>query len=640
MFRRWMLVLLGCTVLMIGLSSCDDDQDTTGPGTQPLISQITATATIVDAGGQVTLTVSASGTDLTWLWTASGGTFDSPTTASTLWTAPAAPGVYLVSVTAAATNNLTATSSRAIGVEIGLQVSAATASVRIANQTRIAALAVGDDLTYQWTTTAGTLTQVTPDTVLWRAPEAVPTQNPRVQVVVTDGSGNARTEAVELQVTAYLPTDAPVYRGDAYCGLCHVGTHANWSTTAHKTAYETLAAIGMGQNAYCLGCHTVGSVGLDADPALDNGGYDEIPIAALRGVQCENCHGPGGNHPGTQPTLPVSFAAETCGDCHNGAHHPFYDEWAGSGHGNSDLLDGGSPARNRSCAKCHNGLNAATYLDNPPGFVNPATNPTVAGKINCQTCHSSHGTENRADLRNAAATDVVLPDGSVIPQAGAGRLCMACHNGRRTLTNITDQLNNGTAHLGPHHSCQGDMLAGTGANEAINPGFPWGSSTHLQIQDGCVSCHTHAKANDVDAGVPNYTGHDFQPTVEACQTCHGAISAFSDVAAIADYDDDGEVEGIQFEVAGLIETLHETILDRSDSPEQRQALVDDYEASIGDITISNIAQRNAAYNLAFVEFDASHGVHNAKYAIQLLQQSILYLAPPEKVTRHWKLLLD
>ena len=140
--------------------------------------------------------------------------------------------------------------------------------------------------------------------------------------------------------------------------------------------------------------------------------------------------------------------------------------------------------------------------------------------------------------------------------------------------------------------------------------------------------------------MPNYTGHDFQPTVEACQTCHGAISAFSDVAAIADYDDDGEVEGIQFEVAGLIETLHETILDRSDSPEQRQALVDDYEASIGDITISNIAQRNAAYNLAFVEFDASHGVHNAKYAIQLLQQSILYLAPPEKVTRHWKLLLD
>ncbi len=155
---------------------------------------------------------------------------------------------------------------------------------------------------------------------------------------------------------------------------------------------------------------------------------------------------------GRQP--PLRHAADTAGQFRGlkpaatatTARLPFYDEWAGSGHGNSDLLDGGSPARNRSCAKCHNGLNAATYLD--AGFVNPATNPTVAGKINCQTCHSSHGTENRADLRNAAATDVVLPYGSVIPQAGAGRLCMACHNGRRTLTNITDQLNNGTAHLG------------------------------------------------------------------------------------------------------------------------------------------------------------------------------------------------
>ena len=59
--------------------------------------------------------------------------------------------------------------------------------------------------------------------------------------------------------------------------------------------------------------------------------------------------------------------------------------------------------------------------------------------------------------------------------------------------------------------------------------------------------------------------------------------------------------------------------------------MDDYEASIGDITISNIAQRNAAYNLAFVEFDASHGVHNAKYAIQLLQQVIPgTAAPPER----------
>ena len=32
--------------------------------------------------------------------------------------------------------------------------------------------------------------------------------------------------------------------------------------------------------------------------------------------------------------------------------------------------------------------------------------------------------------------------------------------------------------------------------------------------------------------------------------------------------------------------------------------------------------RESGYNLVFVEADGSHGLHNADYAIQLLQQSI------------------
>ncbi len=644
MFRRWVLVLLGCAALALGATSCDDDDDdNAGPGTQPLISQITATPEIVDAGGAIAVSVTASGEGLTYLWTASGGSFADATAPATTWSAPATPGVYTLTCSARASNNLTSSSSKAVGVEIGLQLVAQATSVTIANRTRVVALAVGSGLTYQWLASAGTITNVTADTVMWQAPDTVPLQVPYVQVIVADAQGNARTEKLDLAVAPYTPAETPVYMGDAYCGVCHVGTHAAWANeSGHAGAYASLAEIGMQNNAYCLGCHTVGTVAAGAADARANGGYDEIPVTALRNVQCENCHGPGGDHPGTTPRLPATLAAVNCGVCHNGAHHPTYDEWQSSGHADVIALEGGypgGPAFNRSCAKCHNGRFGATYLDNPPGFTNPAAvAQTDADEMTCAVCHDPHGNGNMANLRDAAVTDVVLPDGSVIPEAGAGRLCMACHNGRRTPTNINSQINDGTAHFGPHHSCQGDMLAGTGAYEAINPTFPWGSSTHLRIEDGCVSCHTHG--HEGEGGGPNYTGHDFQPTVEACERCHGAIEDFAEVAAVDDYDGDGAVEGVQHEVEGLLELLKEAILDASDTPEHRTLLETDWEANIGNIAVSTVDQRKAAYNHEFVEFDQSRGVHNAKYAIQLLQQSILFLEPAAKAAARWTLLVD
>ncbi len=626
--QRRLLALLGGCALLLALGSCDDD-DATSPGTQPLVSEIQATPAIVDQGGQVSLQVTASGDGLAYLWTATGGTFSAPTSPLTLWTAPNAPGVHMVTVTVINDRNLSTSRSVAVGVEIGLELQAQSTTVVIANRTRIAARAVGQNLTYTWQASLGTLRQIASDTVEWRAPDTVPPQNPTVRAVAVDAAGNARAATIALTVTHYVPTDSPVYKGAAYCGFCHVGTHQAWSATGHARAYETLAAIGVQDNPYCLQCHTVGSKGVGADPALNNGAYNDIPIAALRGVQCENCHGPGSEHPGAAAGLPASLDAADCGTCHNGAHHPTYDEWASSAHGDSRDLSGATRA---ACVKCHNGAYAASYLDNPGAFVNPAA-VTATEDITCAVCHDPHGNDNRANLRNAAASDIVLPDGSVIPEAGAGRLCMACHNGRRTPTNILDQINNGSAQFGPHHSNQGDMLAGTGAYEGINPAFAWGSSTHLAIQDGCVNCHTHAHE-----GTPAYTGHTFLPTVEACRPCHGGVTSFEQVAAFGDWDGDGAIEGVQLEIDGLIAMLRQAIIDASASPESRALLEGDFEANLGQASVTTADQRKAGYNLRFVQYDHSRGVHNARYAVQLLQQSILFLQPGKLAAD--KLLLD
>ena len=478
-------------------------------------------------------------------------------------------------------------------------------------------------LTYSWAASGGSFSTTSNDTTLWTAPEASGLYD--IACTVTNNK-DAGVGTRTLGVDTYVPADSPYYRGASYCGGCHDDTYAAWENTGHQGAWETLNAIGNGRNNVCLPCHTVGSVGVNADPALNNGGYDEMAVARLYGVQCENCHGPGSSHPSPDPaSVDVVMAAGLCGSCHNGAHHPTFDEWASSPH-NGVIVEA---AESAGCAKCHNGVYSAEYLDDPAAFVNPsAVTDTMA--TTCAVCHDPHGNDNLANLRNAAATDVVLPDGTLVPEAGAGRLCMACHNGRRTPTNIEGQLNNGSAHFGPHHSNQGDMLAGTGAYEDLMPGFPWTSSRHLAVREGCVHCHTHGHAGDVV-----YTGHGFLPTVEACAECHGPITEFDEILAKEDFDGNGQIQGVQSEIHGLLGILKTAIIDASASPEDSLALVTaaEFSVAVGDTNITTREQREAGYNYFFVEYDGSTGVHNTTYAIQLLQQSTLALNPGKMPAR-------
>ena len=475
-------------------------------------------------------------------------------------------------------------------------------------------------LSYSWSAEQGSFSTATGDTTRWTAPETPGFYD--VSVIVTDGQ-NVAIATKLLGVEMYLAAVSPFYRGASYCQGCHAGgsggdQYSNWATSAHASAWQTLEEIGQERNAVCLECHTVGARGLNADPDLDNGGYDETAVARLYGVQCENCHGAGSEHPTDFASVQVTLDANLCGDCHNGTHHPTFDEWASSAH--SGVVE--EPSGRAACVKCHNGAYAGTYLDDPAGFSNPAAVDSIVG-ITCAACHDPHGNANPGNLRQASVTDVVLPDGTVVPEAGAGRLCMACHNGRRTPENIEAQIANGSGHFGPHESNQGDMLAGTGAYEAVAPTFPFTSSRHLAVRDGCVHCHTHPHEGDVV-----FTGHTFLPTVESCEECHGTITAFDQILAKEDFDGDLAIEGVQHEVEGLIELLRVAIVEASTTPEDSLAFEQDLRAAVGDTNVSTRRQREAGYNFFFVDADKSDGVHNTTYTVQLLQQSILAVNAP------------
>ena len=407
----------------------------------------------------------------------------------------------------------------------------------------------GTGYTYTWTASGGVLSAASNDTTKWTAPDDDGTYE--IVVLIGDGTNSATTKK-SIIASNYVAAVEPHYVGDATCATagCHDNLHATWATSGHSRALASLSAEGMGTNTFCLPCHTVGY-----NTQIANGGYDEQAVPRLANIQCESCHGPGSAHAGNprNVALPTDKSADLCGSCHNGTHHPTFDEWSQSPHSKiiaEPAMEGGSS----ECNKCHNGVSAWRYLNDPiapyddglqPPF-DPTVAPTDSLPFTCSVCHAPHGNgDNEFQLRNASL-DVVLP-GGLHPQAGSGRLCIACHNGRRSPSQIQTQITNG-GRLGPHHSCQGDMLSGAGAYEGINPNFTFASSTHIQIKDGCCSCHTHATA---DRGAGGVTPATASPA-EACAQCHGAMTDLRRHQGPGRLRRQRVIEGVQSEVTGLM----------------------------------------------------------------------------------------
>ncbi len=274
------------------------------------------------------------------------------------------------------------------------------------------------------------------------------------------------------------------FAGADTCMPCHSGMHANWQATPHATALGTLEAIGQGENAACLGCHTVGF--------NDDGFVSRAETPALAGVQCENCHGASADHaanPGDLAIRPfVDLSAALCGTCHTDAHHPTFDEWQHSKH--ATALEGlrSNPFAQDTCLKCHSQdyRHAVEEQEGESGVVVP-TLATAQLSIECATCHAPHGgVAQDHQLRQPIAS-----------------LCGECHTQEEAELGDT-----------PHHP-QLEMLTGIGAFDADGSGL---ELTHvhsgLAASGGaaCAQCHVVGhEVEEPNEGNPNVTGHTFNP---------------------------------------------------------------------------------------------------------------------------------
>jgi hypothetical protein len=274
------------------------------------------------------------------------------------------------------------------------------------------------------------------------------------------------------------------------------------------------------------------------------------------------------------------------------------------------------------CSACHTneGFISVILTDTPIDVENPTG-------IGCFTCHAPHTTGNLT-LRTNASYMLLDSTSSSTYDKGQSNLCVNCHHARRNVNTYVYDGVKMSSHYGPHHSVQADMLVGTNAYEYS--GVTYDNSYHSYgVTDGCITCHMGTVVGYTLGGHSMNMVWEGEENVESCNstTCHhGTITEFNRLAS-EDYDGDGNIEGVQDEVEGLMDEL------------ETKLIAANLLTTGGDPVARNVATQDsvgAVYNYEFILGDRSGGIHNTNYAVKLLQSSIAFLEAGGGKVSAWK----
>jgi cytochrome c553 len=100
-------------------------------------------------------------------------------------------------------------------------------------------------------------------------------------------------------------------------------------------------------------------------------------------------------------------------------------QWESSKHNikNVDTSAQDAPSKRDSCIACHDGQGFSNSTDKRASL--PAAVKADPNSIDCNTCHGARG---NAIMDSGKAEK--LANGYSVVGAGAGALCISCHNGR------------------------------------------------------------------------------------------------------------------------------------------------------------------------------------------------------------------
>jgi len=292
------------------------------------------------------------------------------------------------------------------------------------------------------------------------------------------------------------------------------------------------------------------------------------------------------------------------------------------------------------CVKCHTATGLPTYLTTGGTTVVTSSGTTAivglgpmpAGNgFMCTTCHTDPaGGERRV------VNSVIFPSGKTVSFGGQdadgnflpddSNLCISCHQGRESTTSMNnalrgkepDTVDEKIRFKNIHYFAAGATIFGADVQGAyLFEGKEYlGQNLHASDEgkmNKCKDCH------DV---------HALEPKVEACQTCHDTTDPTTIRMSDVDFDGDGDVEeGIKGEVDTLAEALYAEIQKYAEAHggaiEYNTAAYPYFFGADGKAYAAwtpNLVK--AAFNYQYIQKDPGNYVHNPKFVIQFLIDSI------------------
>jgi hypothetical protein len=302
-------------------------------------------------------------------------------------------------------------------------------------------------------------------------------------------------------------------------------------------------------------------------------------------------------------TVETVQTAQNCFDCHSDQNTMLVSaeaQYLRSKHASGDNIDRNTISYGTPCVACHTseGFVAKVSGETIPSVV---PNPTA---IHCFTCHAPH-TNSDFRLRVTSPRDLATGDSFDL---GDANICTTCHQALQNVnTYVTDPVTL-SEHWGPHHGPQSDMLLRTNGYEYAGYTYEDLDFHRNLTEDGCLDCHFKTTRNYILGGHSFNMAWEVEGGEEEINTagctadCHGSMPDFNY------HNVQDSVATLMEDLAGMLETA---------------GLIDDTGHPLEVTTSADSA--GAVWNFLIAEEDRSHGVHNSKYIITLLQSSIEYM---------------